>query len=419
MMLLHRNTATPSDDQEKTSSPASSSTICLDDDTSSVRRNRRPPALVLMRCFRKTNFVFFLSAISFTFYFRAAYNLVNTIIENQDKTPGFMVLGMHRSGTSMLSGLLVEGFGYDMGQDKMKPSFDNEKGFYERNDVVLQNDEFLEAQRAGWSSDKIIGFDPQRAYNHKLLGRIKFKEGKKALKFLNKFKILPYLQKDPRMCITLTTWLKLLDDEPAIVFTYRHPLEVALSLKSREAEMKKRKIEKEGNKTMTGNEDNLDEITMERGFLLWITYNMRALQNSMGLCRVFTTNEAVYDDPAREVQRIKDELTTKCNVIPPPRNEIPIEVVNAFVDPRLQHNKKGTKAGKENQKVLKDFGKGCVALDFVSDHEDKSSKRKKEINMYLMAMQVYCDMERGLAYTEDYKWPDLAHWQRLFTISSS
>ena len=31
------------------------------------------------------------------------------------KTPGFMVLGMHRSGTSMLSGLLVKGFGYETG----------------------------------------------------------------------------------------------------------------------------------------------------------------------------------------------------------------------------------------------------------------------------------------------------------------
>jgi hypothetical protein len=31
------------------------------------------------------------------------------------KTPGFIVLGMHRSGTSMLSGLLVKGFGYETG----------------------------------------------------------------------------------------------------------------------------------------------------------------------------------------------------------------------------------------------------------------------------------------------------------------
>ena len=120
-MLLRRNMTTSPDDHGQMNILASSSTINLHDDTA-VRRNRKPPALFLLRCFRKTHLVFLLSATSFTFYFRAAYNLVNNIIENQGKTPGFMVLGMHRSGTSMLSGLLVEGFGYDMGDVKLNPS---------------------------------------------------------------------------------------------------------------------------------------------------------------------------------------------------------------------------------------------------------------------------------------------------------
>ena len=279
--------------------------------------------------------------------------------------------------------------------------------------MVLQNDEFLEAQRAGWSSNNLVGFDPEKASERKSQSKIKFKEGRKALKFFNKLKILPFLQKDPRMCITLPTWLNLLDDEPAIVFTYRHPLEVALSLKSREEEMTKIKLEKEGNRTMTANGVNPDEImTMEKGLMLWIIYNARALQHSRGLCRVFTSNEAVYDDPAKEVQRIKDELTTKCNVIPPPINQIPIEVVNTFVDPKLQHNNKGKETRKGKETKLKDYGNGCIALDFKSEYEDKSAYRRAEVQMYLMAMQVFCDMENGQAYEKDYKWPDLSQWQR-------
>ena len=279
--------------------------------------------------------------------------------------------------------------------------------------MVLQNDEFLEAQRAGWSSNNLVGFDPEKASEQKSQGKIKFKEGRKALKFFNKLKILPFLQKDPRMCITLPTWLNLLDDEPAIVFTYRHPLEVALSLKSREDEMTKIKLEKEGNKTLTANKVNPDEImTIEKGLLLWIIYNARALQHSRGLCRVFTSNEAVYDDPAKEVQRIKDELTTKCNVIPPPINQIPIEVVNTFVDPKLQHNNKGKETRKGKETKLKDYGNGCIALDFKSEYEDKSAYRRAEVQMYLMAMQVFCDMENGQAYEKDYKWPDLSQRQR-------
>ena len=49
-----------------------------------------------------------------------------------DKTKqrnGFIVLGMHRSGTSLLSGLLVKGLGYNIGGPLIGAAFDNEKRF--------------------------------------------------------------------------------------------------------------------------------------------------------------------------------------------------------------------------------------------------------------------------------------------------
>ncbi len=45
---------------------------------------------------------------------------------------GVIVLGMHRSGTSMLSGLMVTGSGYNTGGPLIGSAFDNEKGFFER-----------------------------------------------------------------------------------------------------------------------------------------------------------------------------------------------------------------------------------------------------------------------------------------------
>jgi hypothetical protein len=48
------------------------------------------------------------------------------------KRNGFVVLGMHRSGTSLLSGLLVQGCGYNTGGPLIGSHFDNEKGFFER-----------------------------------------------------------------------------------------------------------------------------------------------------------------------------------------------------------------------------------------------------------------------------------------------
>lgn len=43
---------------------------------------------------------------------------------------GFIVLGMHRSGTSMLTGLLVTGLGYNVSGPLIKPNKTNKKGFF-------------------------------------------------------------------------------------------------------------------------------------------------------------------------------------------------------------------------------------------------------------------------------------------------
>jgi len=305
-----------------------------------------------------------------------------------------MVLGMHRSGTSLLSGLIVKGFGYETGGPLIGASFDNEKGFYERIDVVLQNDEFLRAQAAGWSSD-VVKYDSEKALQHKQQGKITFKEGEKALKFLNNHpKTLPYLQKDPRMCVTLPTWLNLLDQKPAIVYTYRHPLEVAMSLQHRES--------------------NFD---LGHGLRLWINYNMLALQNSEELCRVFSTNEAVIIDPLNEVQRIKNELTEKCHVIAPPTDQISSKIVDEFVDSKLQHNGEKRKAAEENRGILKQFGDKCAAREFESAHPKGSANWKEEMDVYLLAMRVFCDLENGNAFRRDYEWPDLFKLQRAAKIN--
>lgn len=221
------------------------------------------------------------------------------------------------------------------------------------------------------------------------------------MKFFNKrLKIIPYIQKDPRMCITLPIWLNQLKEKPAVVFTYRHPLEVAMSLNHREKNYE-------------------TEITIEHGLLLWTTYNMRALQHSVGLCRVFTSNEAILANPQKEVERIRNELVTKCNVIPPPINEISSEVVNTFVDPKLQHNKhdRGNEETNTQQHgVLKDFGNGCVARAFKSEYDEKSENWKAEHDIYLIAMRLFCDLKSGKAYREDFEWPDMSHRERTSRI---
>lgn len=293
-------------------------------------------------------------------------------------TTGFIVLGMHRSGTSMLSGLLVEGFGYHTGGPLIQPAFDNEKGFFELIPAVLQNDAFMYEQHINWAAN-VDKYDAARANNGLIKKKISFEKGRKALKVLNDPDNAPWLQKDPRMCITLRTWLPLLNSKPAVLFTYRHPLEVAMSLAKREG-----------------------GFTLLRGLKLWLSYNEAAVKNSSDLCVVRSSNNDVLKDPLNATKKISNELTTKCGV-PAPPSEITQDIVDGFVDPTLQHNKNKLEKKNAGKKVLKTFNGDCDVYEFNS--KLLGSKKEKEKEIYLKAMKVYCDLESGDAYAEDYEWP--------------
>lgn len=230
-------------------------------------------------------------------------------------------------------------------------------------------------------------FDPDLALESDL-----DKNGKLGLSFLNNEpsffglfdnhpKGVPYLQKDPRMCIALPAWLRMINHRPAILFTYRHPLEVAASLKRRE--------EKEHEGLV---------YPLAYGLYLWIVYNTQALRHSDRLCRVHTSNNLIVKSPMGELSRINDELTVKCGVPAPPISEISQEVIDSFIDPHLQHHKEVEKA------VVKDFGNDCLAREFNSDYAEGTPDREAEHVMYLAAMELYCDLESGKAYRDDYEW---------------
>lgn len=293
---------------------------------------------------------------------------------------GFVVLGMHRSGTSLLSGLLVNGLGYNVGGPLIGSAYDNEKGFFELLDAVLQNDEFMNLQDVWWSYN-MMKYDYKKALKDKEKGLVKFSHGEKALAFLNDAGNAPWLQKDPRMCITLRTWLPLLNSEPAVLWTYRHPMEVAHSLMKRE-----------------------NQFTLDHGLRLWIVYNMLGLQNSAELCRVYSSNDAIMASPLTEVQRLAQELTRKCGV-PLPPNALTQEEVDKFVDPSLQHNTKG-KYG-QDLPVIETRG-DCQIHELKSDARPGSPAYEMQQKLYILAMRLYCDMESGEAYKDDYSaWPEL------------
>jgi len=130
---------------------------------------------------------------------------------------------------------------------------------------------------------------------------------------------------------------------------------------------------------------------------------MRGVQNSQGLCRVLSSNDAILADPLGEVQRIASDLTTKCGVPEAPRT-ITQEDVDKFIDPNMQHGKKQMGEGKAIIETMED---GCVIRDYDSDFMEDGPEKQHERDVYMTAMRIHCAFKSGKAYEDDYEWPQL------------
>ena len=292
-----------------------------------------------------------------------------TVKVSSESRDGVIILGMHRSGTSMLAGLLVR-MGLQTGGPLLPPAKDNKRGFFERYDLVSQNTILMQLQHVQYAFntqyyDPIKGLDLARS-NSSLFDR-----GRQMLEFLKDPLNHPYLLKDPRLCITLPTWLPLLNNPPAILFIYRHPFDVALSLHKREQEH--------------------SHFPIVRGLRLWYVYNRKAIQQSQSLCRVVTSYDRVVSSTKREMNRIYNELRTSCGVSVP--HQITEEDVNYFVDPSLQQ--KSPKLG----------------IDFCDQHTNTTvppiawpEPSASEIEVYLRMISTFCAMEKGEAFLSTFEW---------------
>lgn len=293
-------------------------------------------------------------------------------VETSLSRPGVIILGMHRSGTSVLGGL-VNKLGLKTGGPLIQAAEDNAKGFFERIDVVLQNDYIMQRQQVHYSHntykyDALKGL--QEILTQGLTSQF-FKEGSRGLTFLNNKENYPWMLKDPRLCITFRTWLPLLKFIPAILFTYRHPLDVALSMHKREFE----------------------RFEVNKGLRLWYIYNKRAIQQSQDLCRVVTSHHKLMLQPKIEMQRIYSELKNRCNV--PVPHQLTDAEINDFIDIKLQHGK-NTLA---DQSCLKD-------VTSLMPPSTWPTTDAGHIKLYREVMRVYCAMETGSAYNYDFVWDE-------------
>jgi len=175
-----------------------------------------------------------------------AYGKAMTTIT--DRPTPVLILGMHRSGTSCLTGCLEEA-GLYLGDVNTQAGF-NKKGNRENRDIMTLHDTVLARVRAAWD-------DPPTP--HDSGATIDWTDAE-----LDSLRALiagypndrPWGVKDPRTLLVLGGWTQIA--QPHFIGTFRHPMEVAASLITRAQTWKQ-------------------DMPLDKALTLWRVYNQRLL----------------------------------------------------------------------------------------------------------------------------------------------
>lgn len=136
----------------------------------------------------------------------------------------FVVLGMHRSATSLAAKGLCDS-GVNMGEDMLGPSGSNRFGHYENRRFVQLNEVIL--ARASGSWDRPPSHDQITAAGAALASRIE-----QTVKMESAGHEL-WGFKDPRTTLTIECYWPYLEN-PHLIICFRNPVQVAASLQKRD-----------------------------------------------------------------------------------------------------------------------------------------------------------------------------------------
>lgn len=219
-----------------------------------------------------------------------------------------LVLGMHRSGTSLTAGLLRQ-LGFAFGPQLMAATPDNPAGYFEDTAIVELHDRCLNQLGSGWADARPL--PPQ------------WLESAAAAQLTRDLSALlrrsyagppVFVVKDPRLCRLLPVWRRVLVErsvEPRCILVWRHPAQVAASLAAR---------------------DGLDP---DAAAVLWLRYLLEAERNSRGLRRTEIRQPELLHDPSGAMSRVLAELDLPL----PTATASPRGALDAFVAPDLHRQR--------------------------------------------------------------------------------
>ncbi len=225
---------------------------------------------------------------------------------------GIVVLGMHRSGTSAMAGVL-DLLGAKAGRSLLPAQESvNPRGFWEHAEVVRLHDELLQALNSGWYDERPF---PDDWFEMPLAREIRF-ELAEVLR--NEFSGMPlWVLKDPRLCRLLPLWDRLFADvgiKPFYVLVVRDPVEVAASLAQR------------------------DGLVEAKSYLLWSKYVLESEQATRTHPRLVVSYDALLEDWRTALAPLVEK-----HGIPLALNDVDAMAhVSSFLEPALRHHSRST-----------------------------------------------------------------------------
>ncbi|WP_337098195.1 glycosyltransferase [Paenibacillus sp. YIM B09110] len=255
------------------------------------------------------------------------------------------VLGMHRSGTSMLMRILnILGVYLGREEDVMFYGEDNPEGFWEHSKIVSIHDEIMNQLNRKWDSvtplpDKWTELPEIIEYKKQLVNIVK-----------TEFTDAPlWGMKDPRVCILLPLWLEIfeiLNIEAKFIVSIRNPLDVANSLQHRNG------------------------MNLQKGIALWHYYTINIMEHTKSFNRLVVGYDSLIEETIDKTKYIAQFLNIQID-------QEKLESVQSSIKSNLRHSK-----STDNELLLYTSPQVVELYNHVSEDKNKLLVSESSLEIY-------------------------------------
>jgi len=268
-----------------------------------------------------------------------------------------VVLGMHRSGTSVITRAL-KALNIDLG-DRLIPSHnDNKKGYWEDIDINNLNVKIL--SHLGYNWQTLVPVLPEEVIE---LTKTKFKD--RAIQILNGKLLNTYIfgLKDPRINRLLPFWKDVFDSmrvKVSYIIACRNPMSVARSLKKR------------------------DGFEFEKSYFLWTEHTILSLYYTQHDNRIIVDYDNIIENPEIEITRLSKFLNINFST----KSASFQEYKKEFLETSLRHTSYSIPDLFTKEKIppntitLFRILKSLTKQDFTTNDPDLHEKIKHQLKCY-------------------------------------